>query len=89
VKVKVLYFASLREQLGRGSEEVELPDGSSTLGGLRSHLISRGGNWQTALAEGRPVRMAVNQDMVPRGAGQEVAIKSGDEVAFFPPVTGG
>ncbi len=85
MKVKVLYFASLREQLGKGSEEVDLPGETATLGALRSHLIGRGGAWQSALAEGRPVRMAVNQDMVPAAT----AIKGGDEVAFFPPVTGG
>ena len=85
MKVKVLYFASLREQLGKGSEDVELPGESATLGALRAHLIGRGGAWQSALAEGRPVRMAVNQDMAPAAT----AIKGGDEVAFFPPVTGG
>ena len=85
MKVQVLYFASLREQLGQGSEEVDLPGEASTLGALRAHLVGRGGAWQSALAEGRPVRMAVNQDMGPGTA----PIKGGDEVAFFPPVTGG
>lgn len=89
MKVKVLYFASLREQLGCGSEDIELPPDSVTLGALRAHLIARGGHWQSALAEGRPVRMAVNQDMVARTQTQQVAIKAGDEIAFFPPVTGG
>ena len=89
MKVRVLFFAGLREQLGTGAEEVELPAGIETLGALRSHLIGRGGAWQSSLAEDRPVRMAVNQDMVPRGASQATAIKGGDEIAFFPPVTGG
>jgi sulfur-carrier protein len=84
-KVKVLYFAGLRERVGRGAEEIELPEGVATLGALRSHLIARGGEWQAALAENRLVRMAVNQDMAQAGA----AIKGGDEIAFFPPVTGG
>ena len=85
MKVKVLYFASLREQVGKGSEEIDLPESVGTVGALRAHLIARGGAWQTSLAETRLVRMAVNQDMVPAGA----AIKAGDEIAFFPPVTGG
>jgi molybdopterin synthase sulfur carrier subunit len=85
MKVKLLYFAALREQLGTGGEEVELPEGVGTLGALRAHLASRGGAWQTALAEGRLVRMALNQDMAKPGA----ALRGGDEVAFFPPVTGG
>ena len=85
MKVKVLYFASLREQVGKGSEEIELPVDIATLGALRTHLIARGGAWQTSLAETRLVRMAVNQDMAPAAA----AINSGDEIAFFPPVTGG
>ena len=85
MKVRVLYFAGLREQVGSSSEELELPAGVSTLAGLRSHLVARGGAWQNALAETRLVRVAVNQQM----AQAATAIRSGDEVAFFPPVTGG
>ncbi len=85
MKVKVLYFASVREKLGRDAEEVELPAGVATIAGLRSHLRSRGGVWADALAEGKLLRAAVNQDMSQPTA----AIKAGDEVAFFPPVTGG
>ncbi len=85
MKVKVLFFASLREQLGTGAEEIELPEGVATVAGLRAHLVKRGEPWRKALAEGRLLRAAVNQDMIKPGA----AIKAGDEVAFFPPVTGG
>ena len=85
MKVKVLYFAALREQLGTSGEEVELPSGVATVAALRSHLRSRGGAWQLALADGKLVRMAINQDMAQPAA----ALRAGDEVAFFPPVTGG
>ena len=85
MKVKILYFASLREQVGKGSEEIELPVDIATLGALRAHLTARGGAWQTSLAETRLVRMAINQDMVPASS----VINTGDEIAFFPPVTGG
>ncbi|MGE0875775.1 MAG: molybdopterin converting factor subunit 1 [Burkholderiales bacterium] len=85
MKVKVLFFAGLRERLGVSREDVDLPAGVATLGGLRAHLAARGEPWTGALAEGRLLRMAVNQDM----AGADAAIKPGDEVAFFPPVTGG
>ena len=85
MKVKLLYFAALREQLGSAGEEVELPAGVATVAALRSHLRRRGGAWELALADGKLVRAAVNQDM----AAPAAAIKAGDEVAFFPPVTGG
>ncbi|MGQ0509372.1 MAG: molybdopterin converting factor subunit 1 [Betaproteobacteria bacterium] len=85
MKLKILYFASIREKLGTGAEEVELPAGVVTVEGLRSHLRERGGAWAQALAEGKLLRMAVNQEMV-QGA---TLVKAGDEVAFFPPVTGG
>ena len=85
MKVKVLYFAALREQLGTSGEEIELPGGVGTVAALRAHLRGRGGAWQAALAEAKLVRAAVNQDMAQPSA----AIKAGDEVAFFPPVTGG
>jgi molybdopterin synthase sulfur carrier subunit len=85
VKLKILYFASLREKLGRDAEELDLPAGVATIAALRTHLRSRGGAWADALAEGKLLRSAVNQDMAQPAA----AIKAGDEVAFFPPVTGG
>ena len=62
-KVKVLYFASLREAVGRSAEEFALPAGVSTVGALRAHLAERGEGWQ-ALDAGRNVRAALNQRMV-------------------------
>ena len=85
MKVKILYFASVREKLGTDAEELDLPAGVATIADLRSHLRARGGAWADAMAEGKLLRAAVNQDMVQPAA----AIKAGDEVAFFPPVTGG
>ena len=85
MRVTLLFFASLREQLGHPREELDLPAGVATVGALREHLRARGGAWGNAFAPNRPVRAAVNQDMVQPPA----AIKAGDEIAFFPPVTGG
>jgi len=85
MKLKVLYFASIREKVGRDAEEIDVPGGVSTVAALRSHLQARGGAWAEALAETKLLRMAVNQDM----ARNTAPIKAGDEVAFFPPVTGG
>jgi len=85
MKVKILYFANIREKLGKDAEELDLPAGVATIAALRAHLRARGGAWAEALAEGKLLRSAVNQDMALPAA----AIKAGDEVAFFPPVTGG
>ncbi|MDO6384760.1 MULTISPECIES: molybdopterin converting factor subunit 1 [unclassified Uliginosibacterium] len=84
MSVTILYFASLREALGRSEEHFDLPPGVVTVGALRESLCARGGDW-TALAPGKAVRAAVNQELAQAGA----AIKDGDEIAFFPPVTGG
>jgi sulfur-carrier protein len=85
VKVQVLFFAALREQLGVGAEEVELPGDASTVGALLERLASRGEPWRNALAGGKLLRCAVNQDI----ASASARLQAGDEVAFFPPVTGG
>jgi len=85
VKVKVLFFAGLREQLGTAAEEIELPGDVTTVAGLRNFLSNKNQSWKSALAETKAIRMAVNQDMAQPSA----RIKAGDEVAFFPPVTGG
>ena len=82
--VTILYFARLREALGTSREELALPEGT-TLGALRDTLTRRGGQWSEALAQSRSIRAAVNQQV----ADVETPVKDGDEVAFFPPVTGG
>jgi sulfur-carrier protein len=85
MKIKLLYFAKLREQLGVDTETIELAHGEWTVADLRDHLRSRGAAWTEALAEGKAVRAAVNQQMAQAGT----AVPDGAEVAFFPPVTGG
>jgi len=85
LKIRVLYFASVREKIGKDAEEIELPAGVATVAALRNHLRGRGGVYENSFSEKILLRAAVNQDMVPPAS----AIKGGDEVAFFPPVTGG
>lgn len=83
--ITLLYFARLRESFGVSSEQIALPEHVATSGQLRDWLRQRGGNWEIELAPGKPVRMAVNQVL----ADESATIVDGDEVALFPPVTGG
>lgn len=83
--VTILYFARLKEALGKGSEELALPGGVADLAALRAALIARGGPWAHELSGERSIRAAVNQEM----AAPDTPVKDGDEIAFFPPVTGG
>lgn len=83
--ITVLYFARLKEAFGRDSERISLPQSVATVEALREHLRARGGAWEAELAVAKPVRVAVNQEMAAPG----VRLGPGDEVAFFPPVTGG
>lgn len=83
--VTVLYFARLRERLGLDHETIVLPTGVACVADLRDWLMQRGGEWESALGADRSIRVAVNQDM----ARADTPIGDGDEVAFFPPVTGG
>jgi sulfur-carrier protein len=83
--VTLLYFASLRERLDCAREQVALPAGTPTVGDVVDGLRSRDGRWSDAFAPGTAWRVAVNQQM----ADLATPLKPGDEVAFFPPVTGG
>ncbi len=79
----VRYFASIREAIGSGKEQVQTS--ATDLAGLRDELIQRGAPYDQALARGKTVRMALNQVM----GGESELLTDGAEVAFFPPVTGG
>jgi sulfur-carrier protein len=83
MNVRIRYFASVREAIGQGSETLQTR--GETLGALRDELIARGEPYASALARGRAVRMALDQDM----SDESAALRDGCEVAFFPPVTGG
>lgn len=82
MSVKILYFAGLREKLGTAGETLDLPANVTTVGALRDWLVAEG---REALGSAKNLRCAVNQDM----ARLEDPVKDGDEIAFFPPVTGG
>jgi len=82
--ITVLYFARLREALGTGSEQIVLPSNVGNIDALRAHLIARGGAWADELNK-KAIRAAINQSM----ASGDSRIADGDEIAFFPPVTGG
>jgi len=83
--VKLLYFAWLRARVGCAEEEIALPPQVHDVAGLLDWLRGRGGGHAEALRDLRVVRVAINHDYV--GLGHPV--REGDEVAIFPPVTGG
>lgn len=83
--MKILYFAWLRARIGQAEEELALPEGVHDVAGLLGWLQGRGGRYAEALRDLRVVRVAVNQDYV----GPDHPLRDGDEVALFPPVTGG
>ena len=82
--VHLRYFASLREQLGTGEEQVELPSNINDISGLTRWLQTREEPWKSALADSR-LHVAINQEI----ARPDAPVTDGDEVAWFPPVTGG
>ena len=83
--MKLLYFAWLKQKIGLGEEDVSLPEDIATIAGLVEWLKTRGAGYSEALADLSAVRFAVNQDF----AKLDHPLAEGDEVAFFPPVTGG
>ncbi len=83
--IHILYFAWLRERTGCGEEMFVLTEGASTVAALIDRLRGRSPGYASAFAHPRLVRCAVNQVF----AGPDTPVAPGDEVAFFPPVTGG
>ena len=83
--MKLLYFAWMRERMGHGEETLALPEGVATVGALADWLRARDAAGAAAFAHGAVVRAAVNQEFAQPGT----PVTDADEVAFFPPVTGG
>ena len=83
--MKLLYFAWLRARIGHAEEDLPLPAGVRDVAGLLDWLRGRGPRYAEALRDPSVIRVEVNQDYV----GRDHPIRDGDEVAIFPPVTGG
>ena len=83
--IKLLYFAWLRERIGHGEENLEIPASIADVSGLIAWLRQRSPGHDAAFATTASIRCAINQDF----ATPETTIADGDEIAFFPPVTGG
>ena len=83
--MKLLYFAWLRQKIGTESEQVTLPEDVSDVAGLIGWLKGRGDNYAEALKNDKVIKVAVNQAY----ARTNTPLKDSDEVALFPPVTGG
>ena len=83
--MKIMYFAWLKEHTGCPFEDMPLPNGVNNVGELIPHIRRKSAGHKTALANLKAVRVAVNRVYGDLGT----PIRDGDEVAFFPPVTGG
>ena len=85
MKIKVLFFAKLRELLGTNQVDVTFTESDNKVSDVLAALRQKGEVWAEELNENKSFRIAVNQEMVT----EEVMINEGDEMALFPPVTGG
>lgn len=83
--MQILYFAWVREQVGAAEEQVSPGPDVTNVGELLEWLRARGGGFASALEDRTRIRVAVNQQHV----GEDHVVTTGDEIAIFPPVTGG
>ena len=83
--IKIKYFAKLSENLGTKAEEIESGDQPGNVEGVIQLLIDRGEPWTTEFGAETKFLVAVNHEM----CGRDTSLQEGDELAFFPPVTGG
>lgn len=82
--INVLFFARVRDQLGVSEAQLEMPEGEVNVGLIRSLLQQKGEPFESVLSDS-DILVAINQEM----ATHETTVEDGDELAFFPPVTGG
>ena len=85
MNIKVLYFARIKEAVNYSTEDLVLSNDVKTVTALKNHLAQRGEIWANLFNGKQTIRAAINHELV----SDLTAIKAGDEVAFFPPVTGG
>ena len=85
MNIKVLYFARIKESVNYSTEDIVLPSDVSTITSLKNFLAQRGDVWADLFNGKQTIRAAINHELVDNMA----VINHGDEVAFFPPVTGG
>ncbi|MDG1096766.1 MAG: molybdopterin converting factor subunit 1 [Methylophilaceae bacterium] len=85
MNIKVLYFARIKESVNYSTEDLLLPADVSNINTLKNYLAKRGEVWADLFNGKQTIRAAINHELVD----DMMAIKDGDEVAFFPPVTGG
>jgi molybdopterin synthase sulfur carrier subunit len=83
--MRILYFSWIRETVGKSQEDLLLPEGVNTVQGLITWLKKQDAGYKKAFADDTVVRVAVNQEYV----SLDCSISNADEIAFFPPVTGG
>ena len=83
--MKLLYFAWVREKIGKAQEEIDPPAGVATVGELMHWLAGRGEEYASAFGNPRVIRAALDRTHVP----PETRIRQAREIAFFPPMTGG
>ncbi|MBP1850727.1 molybdopterin converting factor subunit 1 [Rhizobium halophytocola] len=82
---KLVYFAWVRERIGRGEEDLDLPASVVTAGDLIEHLKGLGEEYETALQFPKAIRVAINQEHVEH----DEPIAGATEIGLFPPMTGG
>ncbi|MDO9417589.1 molybdopterin converting factor subunit 1 [Pararhizobium sp.] len=85
MKTRLVYFAWVRERIGTGEEELELPDSVVTVSDLLTHLTTLGDGYAAALQYPKVIRVALNQEHVDH----HEKIADASEIALFPPMTGG
>jgi molybdopterin synthase sulfur carrier subunit len=85
MRTKIVYFAWVRERIGKSSEMLDLPDDVVTVGDLLAHLKTLGEEYEAALEHDRVIRVAINHEH----ADHDEAIGGAEEIGIFPPMTGG